>query len=115
MFMLQRMRLTHHLFTGLPTGFVVIATATRAHTMCDFQEGCRTDADCGHGFECVHGQGSDQAVYTGNCGDGACDNAETEAECPEDCTGYSHCRPASCEDDSQCAVRCRLPLSLTTG
>ena len=88
------------------TASVVLGTATTAHALCAFQEGCKTDADCGHGFECVHGQGSEEGVNAGDCGDDYCDQGETDADCPEDCEGYSHCKPANCEDggDSECAT-----------
>lgn len=71
---------------------------------------CDVDADCGHGFQCIHTSGSAVTGGVGGsqsqaeCGDSICDFAAEDIEsCPQDCDTLQYCAPAECDSDSDCA------------
>src|SRR6187399_2158315 len=71
---------------------------------------CDVDADCGHGFQCIHTSGSAVSGGVGGsqsqaeCGDGICDFAAEDVDsCPQDCDTLQYCAPAECDSDTDCA------------
>jgi len=70
---------------------------------------CQEDADCGHGFQCIHDSAGTSSV-TGvggstqaECGDGICEfGAEDIESCPQDCDTVQYCAPAECESNADC-------------
>src|SRR5690606_31138658 len=71
---------------------------------------CETDADCGHGFQCIHDSAGTSSV-TGaggssmpECGDGICEGGSEDIDsCPQDCDTIQYCAPGECSSDSDCA------------
>ncbi len=88
-------------------GFFSLVTSVNA-----LAQECETDADCGHGFQCIHMAAGNSAV-TGaggssmpdpECGDGVCDSSSEDIEsCPEDCDTIQYCAVAECSSDDDCA------------
>lgn len=71
---------------------------------------CQEDADCGHGFQCIHESGGTSSVtgvggsMQAECGDGICEfGAEDIESCPQDCDTLQYCAPAECDSSSDCA------------
>jgi len=72
---------------------------------------CQEDADCGHGFQCIHESAGTASVTSGvggsmqaECGDGICEfGAEDVESCPQDCDTLQYCAPAECESHADCA------------
>lgn len=76
------------------------------------QEDCEENADCGHGFQCIHTSANTSSVVTGSggstaveCGDGICEGGvEDPDSCPQDCHTIQYCAPAECDSNADCAA-----------